>query len=63
MDVVEFVDWHSSAESYRDMQIMALCKHNIITNSSFGWWGSYLNTNPDKITISPDCRILTTDWV
>ncbi len=59
-DAVVFVDWNKGAESYRDMQLMSLCKHNIVTISSFGWWGAYLNTNLDKITISPEIMINTT---
>lgn len=59
-DEIHFVDWNKSSDSYRDMQLMANCKHHIITNSSFGWWGAWLNTNPNKITISPDFRINTT---
>ncbi len=51
-DTVYFVDWNSGDASYRDMQLMSMCKHNIITKSSFGWWASYLNRNPDKIIIS-----------
>ena len=59
-DKVYFVNWNTGEESYRDMQLMSLCKHNIITNRSFGWWGAYLNENPNKITISPEIEINTT---
>lgn len=52
-DEVQFIDWNTGTESYRDMQLMSMCKHNVTTKSSFGWWASYLNSNPNKITCAP----------
>ena len=59
-DKIVYVSCNGGETSYRDMQLMARCKHNIVTNSSFGWWGAYLNQNPGKITISPEIDINTT---
>lgn len=52
-DKIVFVDGNTDLDSYKDMQLMSLCHHNIIPISTFSWWASYLNQYPDKIIIAP----------
>lgn len=55
----------TDASPIRDMQLMARCRHHILSNSSFSWWGAWLGCNADQIVIAPekwlDCEENTND--
>ena len=70
---VTYVSGNIGDFSFEDMILMQYCKHNIIANSSFSWWGAWLNTNKDKIVIAPqkwttktetkECSVIPKDWL
>ena len=39
---------------YENMHLMSLCRHAVLANSSYSWWGAWLNQNPNKIIVAPD---------
>ena len=49
-----FIRASNSLKDWEQMLLMSCCKHNIIANSSFSWWGAYLNLTPDKIVCYPE---------
>ena len=48
------VDCNDAARAHEAMWLMSLCRHHIIANSTFSWWGAWLNSSPDKQVIAPD---------
>jgi hypothetical protein len=60
-------------DNIEDMWLMSLCEHNIIANSSFSWWGAWLNKNKNKTVIAPskwfgegyfcDVDIVPNNWI
>lgn len=68
-----FVKGNTGTDSFRDMQLMSLCRHHIVANSSFSWWGAWLGQNPDKVVIAPErwvnlpedgkTDVIPEDWV
>ncbi len=47
------VEGNGEDSGYTDMYLMSRCRHSIIANSSFSWWGAWLNANPQKRVIAP----------
>lgn len=54
LDNAIYVDWNNGRDSWQDMMLMSCCRNHIICNSTFSWWGAWLNPHDDKIVIAPE---------
>lgn len=51
---ITWVDLQGAGDNdYTEFALMSRCKHHILANSSFSWWASYLNKNPEKTVFAP----------
>ena len=55
------VDHNTGSDSFRDLQLMSSCRHNIIANSTFSAWAAILNRHPDHLTIYPSAYLAGED--
>lgn len=56
-----YVDWNTGVDSWQDLYLMTCCKHGIVANSTFSWWGAWLIDNPSKVVVCPSKYTNTND--
>ena len=56
-----FVDGNGPEANFHDLQLMSLCRHHVIANSSFSWWGAWLCERADKIVVAPSRWVAYTE--
>lgn len=54
LDRAVFVDHNTEDTAHEDLRLISSCRHHILANSTFSWWGAWLNPHPEKIVIAPD---------
>ncbi len=52
-DIVLVAHNRGDQQSHEDFHLMSLCRHFILSNSTFGWWPAWLNARPDSVVVSP----------
>lgn len=54
LDNAVYIDWNKGNDSWQDMMLMSHCRRHIICNSTFSWWGAWLDPHKDKTVIVPE---------
>jgi hypothetical protein len=67
------IDHNGPDDGWQDMFLMSRCRHHIVANSGFSWWGAWLNSRPDKIVCAPanwyqsgkydESTLVPSDWI
>lgn len=64
-----FIDDSLGMRDFEQLMLMSKCKHNIIANSTFSWWGAWLNKNRNKYVVAPrkwfssQRNIIPVEWI
>jgi hypothetical protein len=54
-----FIEHNDEFSAHEDLRLMAACRHHILANSTFSWWGAWLNASPEKMVVAPQRWFLT----